>query len=363
MKRSALVLACGLAAAGSLAPQPAQAAATVSVSSPSCGALRMTNGTSAPVDVETDGGAWAELQPRQSITRTGLRGGEYVWMAYGVSDSLLKAKGYTNVASCKGVAPRPLDGDQNNDRKADVLGIQANTGNLYYYKMTATGLAPGVKAGTGWNSMLWMQQVNEVEGAATPNVLLAVRKDGAVFQYANLGAGRSGSAKQVGKGLVGYSNFTVLPLNNPIFPGMRMLLASKGDVLQGFVMADGMVDTEHPMNLATGWSTATKTIAVRNFDNDRLCDIISIRTDGSMQLHRINTDFTKNDFLMPPVKIGSSWGAMGIVTSPGSLNGDHLSDLVSRRNDGNLYKYVNQGARWGTAEKIGANWNGIRLLA
>lgn len=358
-----------LAALGALAlpavlvPAPAQAAGVVSVTSPSCGTLRLANGTSQDVEVQLDSGDQASLSAGQTVQVTRQRGGDYTWMALGSASGRYVARGWTSVTACPGTASRPVDGDQDGDHRADILGVRAGSGELYSYRMTAAGLASGTRVGSGWNSMVHLQQVSEIDGAGTGSYLLAVRSDGTVYQYPSLGAGRFGAAKQVASGLAGYTNFAVLPLNNLALPGTHMLLASKGDVLYGFAVTQGSVDTANPVELAAGWSQVTRTIATRDVDGDHFADLVTISRDGRMDLRRFTTDADADEWLTAPVQVGHGWGRMGIIMSPGSVDGDRLSDLVARRDDGNLYTYLDRGGRWSAATRIGQNWLGIRLLA
>lgn len=340
---------------------PAHAAGSVTVTASGCNTVKITNTTATTQYLSFDGGDFAGAKRGVTTTLT-LPGGEHSWLAANDTADMPTASGQVSVKPCSGTKPRPVDGDQNGDRRADVLGIQDKTGTLYYYRMGATGLADGVKAGTGWNNMVFMQQVNEIEGAGSPNVLIAVRNDGTVWRYDNRGYGRFANGRQIGSGLSGYDNFSITQTNNLLSFGGHALLARKGDNLYAFDLTATSVvrSTTSAEDLVTdGWGTTTKTIAVRDFDGDHFGDIVSIHSDGTMWADIMNPRSTG------PVtrQVGSGWGAMQTVTSPGSLNGDKYSDLVARRSDGNLYKYLNQGGRWGAATKIGQNWNGIRLLA
>ncbi|MEL4505483.1 hypothetical protein AAEX63_09925 [Luteococcus sp. H138] len=356
------VVAAGLTALVSglaLGAPVAHAVDPITVTSPSCNTLQVTNG---------DSGAWVvSLDSGQSITVRGQAtvkvnvggGGTYIWDAAPANSDAFTATYRTSVKSCTGSPSRPIDGDQNGDGKADVLGIQAGTGNLYYYRMTATTLADGVKAGNGWNNMVFMQQVNEIEGTGTPNYLIAVRNDGTLWRYLNKGYGKFSNGVQIGSGLTGYTNFTVTQTNHVLDFGAHTLVATKGDSLIAFPLYDDGLDD--PYEIGTGFGSVVKMIAMRDFDANNEGDLITIRRDGTMWFHKAMK--TGETLFAAPRRIGTSWGAMQTVSSPGSLNGDLLSDLIARRSDGNLYKYINRGGRWAEGAQIGRRWNGIRLLA
>ncbi|GAB2484263.1 hypothetical protein GCM10027030_18150 [Luteococcus sediminum] len=340
---------------------PAHAAGSVTVTASGCNTVKITNTTATTQYLSFDGGDFAGAKRGVTTTLT-LPGGEHSWLAANDTADMPTASGQVSVKPCSGTKPRPVDGDQNGDRRADVLGIQDKTGTLYYYRMGAAGLADGVKAGTGWNTMVFMQQVNEIEGAGSPNVLIAVRNDGTVWRYDNRGYGRFANGRQIGSGLAGYTNFTITQTNSMVDWGGHALLASKGDNLHAFLLTNSSLErsTDPAEDIVMdGWGTTTKTISTRDFDGDGFADIISIRQDGTMWADILSP----RDIESAPRRVGHGWGAMQTVTSPGSLDGDRRSDLVARRSDGNLYKYINKGGYWAPAVQIGTNWQGIRLLA
>lgn len=361
MKRLSLGLAIALALPV-LTSLPASAAAPT-VTSPKCGTLLFTNTSGAPVEFETDGGHLEAVDTGASATVEQLPAGDYAWQTWTTDGSRIISRGVAKVAACSSIwKKRTVDGDGNGDGKADVMGIQTGSGDLYYYRMTSTGLAPGVKAGTSWQSMVFVQQVTELDGLAGGNYLIAVRSDGAVFQYPNLGKGRVGSAQQIGEGLVGYSNFAILTPNNPMFMGYHQLVATKGDVVYGFDLYKGELDVDNPVELAVGWSNITKAVPMRNFDADGFADLLTVQTDGRMMARGITRDPMSPDYFTAPRQVGSGWSGMGLVVSTGSVDGDRYSDVIARRDDGNLYRYINRGGSWQPGVKIGANWMAIRIL-
>ncbi|WP_420176013.1 hypothetical protein [Luteococcus sp. OSA5] len=340
----------------------------VEVTSRACGSVTITNhaieaglwlevqvdfatGTSVPLFTETTRTVGNLSAGTHTVKVSARSQGEYV-------HSRIAS---VSVAPCNGTWPRlPVEGDQNGDRRADVLGIQAQTGDLYYYRMTTAGLASGIKAGTGWNNMVFMRQVNGFTGSDAGKYLIAVRKDGTVWRYDNRGAGRFANGTQIGSGLTGYSNFAISSLSFPPAWNSRTLLATKDGQLYGCELTRQQLGA--PVALGQGWQETVKLVPVKVFQRGGPGELMSITTDGSLWRHTAQQDDSA-PALQTPVKIGRGWTAMQTVASPGSLDGDALDDLVARRSDGNLYKYLNQGGHWGPATKIGQNWQRIRLLA
>lgn len=350
------------------AASPARAAST-SVASPACGQVRVTNTstTSGTRYVEADNGAFfSGLAMGQSQTVTNVPAGSYMW--HSTMPQGTEEYGVVRVAPCSATSPRRLaDGDQNGDGRADVLGITASTGDLYYYQMTAGGLAEGVKAGRGWSSMVFMRQVNDLDDGSyrVGNYLIAVHKDGTVWSYLNRGYGRFADGRKIGSGFAGWSNFTILPANNGLLYGQHLFLASDGTRLYAFLLDATKVDSSMPLELSDQWSPMTRTLGVRDMNGDHRADLLTVDTAGDMTSWQVDmlASGSSNSSIGAPVRVGVRWGSMGIVASPGSLDGDDLNDLIAHNVNGNLYKYINRGGRWTEGIQIGQRWNGIRLLA
>lgn len=349
-------------------PAPVAQAASTVVSSPSCGTVRVTNTSTVSETRYTmadNAEFFSSLPKGQSQTFTNVPAGSYMWESRVLSTGQAE-HGVVKVARCNSTWPtRPADGDQDGDGRADVLGIHGSTGDLYYYRMTSTGLADGVKAGRGWSSMVFMRQVNDLDNGSygVGNYLIAVHKDGTVWSYLNRGYGRFADGRKIGSGFAGWSNFTILPANNELMYGGHLLLASDGQTLHAFPLTATEVDSGMSMPVHEGWGSMRKTLAVRDMDGNHVAEVLSIDGVGDMHSWQVDMgDFT-GDALTAPVRVGVRWGAMGIVASPGSVDGDELNDLIARNTNGNLYKYVNRGGRWTEGIQIGRNWNGIRLLA
>ncbi|MEL4504537.1 hypothetical protein AAEX63_06025 [Luteococcus sp. H138] len=365
-KACSLITAAVLGLAALASAPPAQAASETSISSPTCGMVKIKNtATKAGIqEVSADNGAFSvKLGKGQTSVTKNLPAGTYVWHA---SSARSEAYGRVTVKPCRAGWPqRRTPGDQNGDGRSDVLGIQAGTGALYYYRTTSTGLASGVKAGSGWNNMVWMQQVDDVSvNGRRGNYLFALHRNGTLWRYPNRGQGKFGAGVQVAKGLGGHKSFAVLPANNALFFGAPVLLVGAPDrYLWGVPLYEGKVNEWSA--LTESWFYEPKAIGVRDFDGDSIADVISIEESGLMQPWLFLTWRQLRDYddMGNHATIGSGWKAMSLVSSPGSLDGDWNSDLIARRIDGNLYKYLNAGGRWYAGQQIGTRWNQIRLLA
>lgn len=361
MKKIHLLPALALGLAGMLPPAPAQAAGSVQVTSPGCGQVKVTNSTSWPIVADLDSGGSIRVAAHSSSTLGGQSSGRHVYTVSIYQSEYTYEPHHVVVRGCSGVAKRPVEGDQNGDGKADVFGVKAATGELYYYRMTSTGLASGVKVGTGWNSTIHIQQVKEIFGQFSGNTLVAIRKDRTVWVYDNPGNGRVSNGRQLGRLPADADNFAITQLNNPSVFGQHVLLARRGSILHAWAITqEGLTDVGLPA--AAGWGTTSRTLAMSNFTGSVQGDLVGVRTDGTMWLAQTD-GFPYAETSYPKRKqIGHGWQSTQVIVAPGSTNGDALPDLVARRTDGNLYTYVNKGGVWAPAKKIGANWQSVRLL-
>lgn len=359
-----------LLAAGMVPAAPVSAAGSLTVAASSCGSVTVRNTTTRPYGVHFDNGTTLEeLWPGQSRKVTGLAGGGHNWSAHVLGDNLPLAKGWVRVQRCTGGPTVPIDGDENGDGRADLMAVRADTGDLYYYPMTPKGLGPGRKVGHGWQSMVWAQRAGTMP--ATDHFvripggrrLLAVRKDAeqSIWTFAAPGQGRITAGQQFrATNARGATQFSVLPVHERSVDSPVFLQANGPLLLQERF--------DHPANvppgISTEWQDTVQTVGMRDFDGDHWSDLVSVRKDGTMWVQAVEFDGRNGSMKRgQPRQIGHGWGRMDLVMSPGSVDGDALSDIVARRSDGHLYLYRNLGGRWAPPVKIGTNWQKVRLLA
>ncbi|MEL4357751.1 MULTISPECIES: hypothetical protein [unclassified Luteococcus] len=360
MRRYVSVAVTTAAISGVALAAPLPANAGYSASSPACGTLVVNSTTPGDVDIVIDGVPRTPTSStRTNQTFAGLTAGNHVWRV--VNQDLGEVgSGVTAVRGCPG-APRPsAPGDHTGDGRADVFGIQAGTGDLYFYRSTASGLARGVRVGTGWQRMLTLEQTSNGAG----NRLLAMRDDASLWEYSVQRDGRLGSARQVSparqqlpRSVTALGPFSAHGLGGPV------LLTSNGTAWRWETWRSEGVAVDAAPARAGSWNTSVpasaKPVSVDNLDGDAYADLLAIKADGTLWAEKLLPPGQKSTLR----QLGHGWQAMQLVTSPGSLNGDQLSDLVARRSDGNLYQYLNRGGSWATGVQIGRNWNRIRLLA
>ncbi|MGP0222145.1 FG-GAP-like repeat-containing protein [Paenarthrobacter sp. NCHU4564] len=98
-----------------------------------------------------------------------------------------------------------------------------------------------------------------------------------------------------------------------------------------------------------------------DFDGDKLADVISRETDGSLLLYA----GLPGNRLANPVQIGSGWGIFNSVIGTSDFNGDGFPDILARTSDGALWLYPGNGKGGFLARsQVGVGWQGFtRLLA
>lgn len=158
--------ALGLAGLSGLAlalpTAPAQAAGSTTVTTPSCGVVAAANGTGGPVLLEVEFGGTTIMEAAERGSWDGLPGGSYVWRTSNPDTGAYLSRGKVTVKPCTSGDVRPVEGDENGDERADVLGVRRDDAKLYYYDLTADGL---------------------------PDMVARRKDDGHLYRYANTASG------------------------------------------------------------------------------------------------------------------------------------------------------------------------------
>lgn len=92
----------------------------------------------------------------------------------------------------------------------------------------------------------------------------------------------------------------------------------------------------------------------RDFDDDTHADVIVRDAAGSLRLFRGDGSGGWQGSQL----LGTGWGRMTMVVTPGDFNSDGLSDLIARDSAGGLWLFMGDaGNGWRGTIKIGAGWN------
>lgn len=114
---------------------------------------------------------------------------------------------------------------------------------------------------------------------------------------------------------------------------------------------------------SSGWYVYNKIVAVDDLTGDGLPDIVARTYDGKLYLFA-GTGYGSSPFKARTL-IGGGWSAYDQLVSPGDIDGDGISDLVTRDMLGNLYFYKATGdaaAPFAARTPILGDWNTYNQL-
>lgn len=357
-----------LVATCTLTSTPAQGAGRVTFTFPSCGKVTMRNGLSRTVDIITSNGHQFNARPGGTDTTFSTNPtGPTTWVASDPDNGFrFLAKGTFTSPSCSSAPRRQAEGDQTGDGRADLLAV-ANTGNLLFYRSTGPRLAAATVTGSGFGSTIFLRHL--AAGSAGPsNILVSVRTDGGLYYHRRSGAaGRYLAGTRVAS-VKGYDRFTVLDTDNTYYPGDNVLLGMKGTSVYAWLLRSRVQST--PTLVDAGWLGVTRLTAVQDMTGDHFADLLVTTRDGAMWRRSIVDDpwqtwdrrITGFRMFTPAVRVGSGWHRMGLVASPGSMDGDTWADVVGRTPGGQMRRYPTYRGAFSTPTTIGPNWTSIRLV-
>ncbi|MFP3580065.1 VCBS repeat-containing protein [Arthrobacter sp. SIMBA_036] len=93
-----------------------------------------------------------------------------------------------------------------------------------------------------------------------------------------------------------------------------------------------------------------------DFNGDKLPDVISRETDGSLLLFA----GLPGNRLADPVQIGSGWGIFNTVFGTSDFDGDGFPDILARASNGALWLYPGDGkGGFLAARQVGSGWQGF----
>lgn len=274
--------------------------------------------------------------------------------------TLRSSAGSASVAFFTPVAATGVKGDQNGDRRADIMAIDA-AGQLNFHGVRKNGTAidPAFRPGARY-AVNWMSPVADLNGDGRSELVVR-RTDGSLWLYQGRGVGYFEAGVQIGRGFGALDNLTVMD----DFTGDRMpeLMARTGggDLLYWRFTGAGSWLGSGGL-LATGfWHSAIGLItSPGDFSGDGRPDLIAtVRSTGVLRYYTM----TRTGTVARPQVIGQGWGPYNRIFSPGDVSGDGIGDIIGRRGDGALFAFHANGAGGlKLAVQLGTGWDAGRVL-
>ncbi|GGP33150.1 FG-GAP-like repeat-containing protein [Streptomyces melanogenes] len=214
-------------------------------------------------------------------------------------------------------------GDLDGNRTQDVLATETTTGDLYFYPGSGavngnSTLGQRVKIGSGWNTMTNVT-VGDFTGDGKADVLATESAAGDLYLYPGTGA------------------------------------------------VNGMGTLGDRVKIGSGWS-GMRDVARIDVNKDGKADVVAVETGtGNLYAYPGTGAVNGMNTLGERVQIGTGWGAMSQIVTPGDLNSDGVDDLVARDESGNLFAYPGSGklsgmSTLGDRVQIGSGWKSMTNL-
>lgn len=250
--------------------------------------------------------------------------------------------------------------DFNGDWNTDLLARVGASGDLRLYAGTGQGrVVSGVRIGTGWSGFNWLETPGDLNGDGTPDLLARQTSTGELWRYPTDGAGHFGSRVRVGTGWNAMSHL-VGPgdLNGDQKPDLLTVEKSTGYLW--LYPGTGTGGWSSRVRVGAGWSGYDTLLGPGDVSGDGIPDLLAREhSTGSLWLYPGNG----HSGWLPRVRVGTGFGSMTLLMSPGDLNGDRVPDLVARDASGVLWLYPSRGTSgFGPRSQLGTGWNSINAI-
>ncbi|WP_284548053.1 FG-GAP-like repeat-containing protein [Aestuariimicrobium sp. T2.26MG-19.2B] len=115
-----------------------------------------------------------------------------------------------------------------------------------------------------------------------------------------------------------------------------------------------------PLEIGRGWATTTWISQMGDINGDGLTELVARRDDGSLWLYRS----VPTGGYAAGEKIGRGWGSIRLMVIVNDLNGDRLPELMAVDARQNLirYSFNPKGGYLTGASVVGKNWDNMQML-
>ncbi|MDX2292802.1 MULTISPECIES: transglycosylase family protein [Streptomyces] len=192
-------------------------------------------------------------------------------------------------------------GDQTGDGKADILAVEAATGDLYRYSGPTYNGGSRVKVGTNWDAMANVTGVGDHTGDGVPDLVAVEKATGDLYRYAG-------------------PNFT-------------------GGTAR--------------VKIGVAWNSMSALASVGDLTGDGVTDLVAVEK-ATGDLYRYSGPAYNGG---SRVKLGVNWDSMSNITGVGDVTSDAVPDLLAVETaTGNLYRYSGPSFNGGSRTQIGTSW-------
>jgi hypothetical protein len=193
------------------------------------------------------------------------------------------------------------------------------------------------------------------DGDLDGDVLAVDPRNGDLRLYPGDGRGSFADARRVGTGWQGMS--LVLRGGDLNGDGDDDVLARRADNGELWLYpGDGRSGFHGPVRIGTGWGGMVHLVSPGDWDGDGDPDLVAVHRDGLMYVY---TTDGRGRFTGSRV-IGTGWQPIDLIASVGDFDGDRRPDLVARLTNGELRLYPSDGrGSFRDMTRIGHGWNNL----
>lgn len=249
-------------------------------------------------------------------------------------------------------------GDIDVDGYRDVLAVNAR-GELVSYRGNGQGGWAGEVdvLAEGWRASDRLITLGDFSGDGESDIG-RIDESGRFFLMPSAGASAYGAEVQIGHGWASLSHVTGgLDVDGDGFldvlaiDAVGKLMLYRGDGRGGWASGPARA-------IGSGWLVVDELFGAGDFDGDGAGDLLARRSDDlGLWLYPTNG----SGAFLSPRRVGSGWGGMVSIFSPGQFDGKGGPDVIAVDGQGSMYLYrTDGGGAWsGPRMQIGKGWSGV----
>lgn len=227
-------------------------------------------------------------------------------------------------------ADRPAD--LGGDSMGDLVTIRPG-GQLDYRAGSSAAPAAPVQTSSGWARLTLASQADDLTGDGRRDVVTRA-VDGSLLLYASRGDGRLASARRVGTGWAGVSS--LVPVGTLGGGSARYLLATRPDGSLWRHRWSTTAGFGAGTRIGSGWAGYRLPTSVGDVTGDGRTDVVAVRASTG---ELVMWPGTASATLGRGRVVGTGWGAVRSLASPGDLGGTRTAELVALNSTGSLTAY------------------------